>query len=189
MQTKKDILIKEKDAIDCYLNKASHIRYNPLEEFHKNPGLEELISPYFTPLSQELTDWMNADFEHCAKSPDNLIHKTSSGKMVRSKSEAMIDLALHLNKIPYRYECVLTIGNTRFYPDFTIRHPETGELFYWEHFGLMDDPTYYKNVFSKLNTYASIGIIPNINLITTYETAKHPLSSDVVEKLIEHFFL
>ena len=76
-----------------------------------------------------------------------------------------------------------------FYPDFTIRHPKTGEIIYWEHFGLMDDPSYYQKTFSKLQLYASYGIIPSINLITTYETQEHPLSADIVEKIVKHYFL
>ena len=39
------------------------------------------------------------------------------------------------------------------YPDFTIRHPMTGETFYWEHFGIMDDSQYCNNALSKLQRY------------------------------------
>ncbi|MFQ8777759.1 MAG: hypothetical protein ACLR78_10425 [Roseburia sp.] len=63
---------------------------------------------------------------------------------MRSKSEAMIAMLLHLNAIPYRYECALSLGGVTLFPDFTIRHPVTGVLYYWEHFGLMDDPAYAK---------------------------------------------
>ena len=38
-----------------------------------------------------------------------------------------------LFNIPFRYECALTLGNTTVYPDFTIMHPNTGELIYREH--------------------------------------------------------
>ncbi len=74
------------------------------------------------------------------------------------------------------------------YPDFTIRHPKTGEYFYWEHFGLMDDPVYCKNTFSKLQLYTTNNIVPDINLITTYETRERPLSMEKIERIItEHF--
>ena len=75
------------------------------------------------------------------------------------------------------------------YPDFTIRHPKTGETFYWEHFSLMDNPTYSKNACSKLQHYISSGIIPSIQLITTYETKDNPLSAEKVEKIVEEYFL
>lgn len=72
---------------------------------------------------------------------------------------------------------------------FTIRHPKTGEVFYWEHFGLMDNPTYSKNAYSKLQLYTNHGIIPSIQLITTYETKEHPLTAETIEKIVENYFL
>ena len=107
----------------------------------------------------------------------------------RSKSEAMIDMILYSHRIPFRYECALYLGNHPIFPDFTIRHPQTGETFYWEHFGMMDDALYAQNTASKLQLYISHGIIPSIHLITTYETKDHPLSIEVIQKTVEHYFL
>lgn len=121
--------------------------------------------------------------------PEQLICKSISGNNVRSKSEAMIDMYLYLNKIPCRYEAALELGDTVIYPDFTICHPQTMEIFYWEHFGLMDNPSYSKNAYSKLQLYTSHGIIPSIQLITTYETKDNPLDIELVEKFITHYFL
>ena len=53
---------------------------------------------------------------------------------------------------------------------------------------MMDEPFYYQKAFPKLQLYASYGIIPSINLITTYETKKNPLGYEVIEKAIEHYF-
>ena len=78
-------------------------------------------------------------YEKNPKYPEHLIHKTVSGIYVRSKSESMIALQLYTEKIPFRYECALQLGETTLYPDFTILHPKTGEIFYWEHFGMMDE--------------------------------------------------
>lgn len=137
----------------------------------------------------ELLEWSQSNFEQNPKYPEQLIHKTISGNMVRSKSEVLIDMMLHMNRIPFRYECALHLDNNIIYPDFTIRHPHTGNLFYWEHFGLMDDPLYCKNACSKLALYSSAGIIPSINLITTYETHDHPLTSETIERNIQNYFL
>ena len=84
-------------------------------------------------------------------------------------------------------EAALTLENTTLYPDFTIKLPETDKIIYWEHFGLMDDPAYCKNVLSKLKLYMSNGIIPNINLITTYETGNEPLDTKQVNDMIQLF--
>lgn len=136
-----------------------------------------------------LTDWMHSPYEHNTNYPKQLNHKTSSGNLVRSKSEVMIDMQLYTNQIPFRYECALHLGDTTLFPDFTILHPKTHKIYYWEHFGRMDDPIYQKNSISKLQLYTSHGIIPSIHLITTYETKENPLSSEIIEKIVEHYFL
>lgn len=132
---------------------------------------------------------MNAPYDKNLNHPENLIHRTSSGNYVRSKSEMMIDMFLHVNNIPFRYECALELNSLIIYPDFTIRHPKTGEFYYWEHFGLMDNPSYAQNVPTKLRTYISNDIIPDINLITTYETQANPLSVEAIKMLVEYYFL
>lgn len=96
---------------------------------------------------------------------------------------------LHMNKIPYRYEAALKLGNIMYYPDFTIRHPKTGEIFYWEHFGMMDKKEYAKNAYSKLEVYHRYGIIPGVNLIMTFETKDHPLGMDEVAEIVKRYFL
>lgn len=180
-------LSQEKRAIQFYLDHHSNTPKS--FKLFNNPEFKSLLTPHFTPLSQELTDWMNSPYEHNPLHPENLLHKSSSGNLVRSKSEAIIDMLLYMNKIPFRYECVLQLGETTMFPDFTIRHPRTGTVYYWEHFGLMDNPTYSQNAYSKLQLYTSHGIVPSIQLITTYETKENPLCSDTVEKIIAHYFL
>ena len=135
--------IQEKIAIDFYLR---HHSPSKAEELLINkPGYQELLSYHFKPKSQELEDWMRASFEQNPKYPENKIHKTSSGNLVRSKSEVLIDMVLYTHKIPFRYECELQLGDFKIYPDFTIRHPKTGKTIYWEHFGKMDDPKYRRS--------------------------------------------
>lgn len=109
--------------------------------------------------------------------------------MVRSKSEALIAMSLYSHNIPFRYEAALQIGAGIIYPDFTIRHPASGKIIYWEHFGLMDDSSYRQRTVSKLQFYISHGYIPNIHLITTYETRENPLGTDEIERIIAAQFL
>lgn len=175
-------------ALDFYLSHHSNDTGKTEHLLTDIQGYQELLSSYFQTSSQQLSNWLNASYEQNPKHPEQLIHKTASGKLVRSKSEAMIELYLYTKRIPSRYECALQLGETTVYPDFTILHPDTGELFYWEHFGMMDESYYYQKVFPKLQLYTSYGIIPSINLITTFETKRNPLSSEVIEKTIEHYF-
>lgn len=182
-------LLHEKKAIDFYLR--HHITQPSQADFllTNMPGYQELLSPFFKPLSQELSDWMQSPYDKNTKYPEQLTLKTSSGNFVRSKSESIIDMILHVNRIPFRYECALQLGETIIYPDFTIRHPHTGNIFYWEHFGKMDDPGYSQNVCSKLQLYTFHGIIPSIQLIATCETKQNPLSSETIEKIVKEYFL
>lgn len=182
-------LLQEQNALASYL----HHHVDSSEEIHQllspDSPYSDLLSPYFTPASQELIEWAAQPYNQNTTYPDQLIHKTSAGILVRSKSEALITTLLHINKIPFRYECALTLENVTLYPDFTIRHPQTGQTFYWEHFGLMDNPSYSQNAFSKLQLYNASGICPSAQLITTYESKDSPLDSTLVTNLIRFYFL
>lgn len=184
-----DDLTHEKRAIDFYLRHHKDTPCKAEQLLNDASGFHDLLTPYFQPISDELFSWMNSPFETNVLHSEHLLHKTISGNHVRSKSEMLIDMSLYIHKIPFRYECALTLGDITLYPDFTLRHPRTGEYYYWEHFGLMDDEAYCRNACSKLQLYSSYGIIPTIQLITTYETKDNPLSSETIEKIIEHYFL
>lgn len=181
-------LENEKKAIEFYLrhhspSKKSELLLTTPSEYQK------LLKPYFTPIQDELSDWMHSPYDKNPTHAENLKYRSSSGNLVRSKSEMMIDMFLHVHNIPFRYESALQLDHTIIYPDFTIRHPKTGDFYYWEHFGLMDNSSYAQNASLKLRTYISNGIIPDIQLITTYETQAHPLSTEAIEKLVDYYFL
>jgi len=177
--------LHEKSAIDFYLR--HHVPAKADLLLTQNSEYQRLLSPYFKSLSQELEEWSNSTFTQYSKYPENKIHVAPSGNMVRSKSEVLIDMQLYTNHIPFRYECELQLGDVTIYPDFTVRNPRTGKLYYWEHFGIMDDSNYANNVALKLNTYISNHIIPTIDLITTFETRDHPLTIDTINRVIEEY--
>ena len=181
-------LQKEKNALSLYLRHCLTTEKSTLL-LTERTEFQTLLSPYFKLPSQELTDWMNAPYDKNLNHPEHLIHKGISNTFLRSKSEVLIDMMLRTNKIPFRYECALPLGNSIIYPDFTIRHPSTGNLYYWEHFGLMDNPSYIENTSSKISLYSTHGIIPGIHLITTYETKNQPLDPKLVETYITYYFL
>lgn len=93
-----------------------------------------------------------------------------------------------MNTIAYRYECALNLGGTVFYPDFTIQNPKNGRLYYWEHFGMMDNSFYIQKYLKKTQIYLEHGMIPTINLIVTYETKDSPLTSQKVQEIIDSYF-
>lgn len=189
LMRKLEYLEHEKRALGFYLRHHSEWPDWSEEMLNVESGYYELLSAKFRTKRAEHERWMNEPYERNMKYPENLIHRTSSGILVRSKSEALIELFLHTNRIPFRYECALVMNHITMYPDFTILHPETGKLYYWEHFGRMDDLSYVQRMSSKLQLYASGGIVPSIQLITTYETKNNPLSYDDVCDIGSQYFL
>ncbi len=97
-------------------------------------------------------------------------HVTPKGAMVRSKSEALIAGIMELYGLEYQYEKRLTLAGRSFYPDFTMVNVLSGELIYWEHFGLTHDSEYRKAMAEKLAIYEQHGILPWKNLIITFDS-------------------
>ena len=184
---------QELNAMNQYLQQ--HEQRIALQQnwFDKNPEIQKLLetSETFIPDYNEneyLQKWIQTPFESNPQYPEKLIYKTLAGNFVRSKSEVMIANALYYHSIPYRYECAFRCDEMVFYPDFTICHPKTRQIFYWEHFGLMDNPYYINKTFEKLKIYAGCQLVPGQNLLTTYETKDYPLDCEKVEHMIEEIF-
>ena len=126
---------------------------------------------------------------------DYLIHRTSRGEMVRSKSEVIIADHLAKNDIEYAYERPLTIRDVTKYPDFTIEDMESGSTFYWEHCGMLHDPSYHRRWEEKLRWYRTHGIIPldegsgeNGTLIITYDEENGSIDSEKIMARVKKVF-
>ena len=184
---KKKELKERLSACEAFLKKMKS-EESKTEQLLYHPEYRKLLEKYFLPVNEELKDWQNADYERCKKHEENLKIKGTQGKMLRSKSEAIIDMMLYKNRIPFRYEEKLVLDGITIYPDFIVRHPVTGEYYYWEHFGMMDEEGYRNHAFNKMNLYCKNGILPFVNLIMTFETQNQPLSVEKVELVIQEFF-
>lgn len=91
---------------------------------------------------------------------ENLIYRTRRGELVRSKSEWIIADKLHEAKIDYQYEQSLELGGVPRYPDFTIVDDDSGETWYWEHNGMLENPEYRQRWERKLAAYRAQKILP-----------------------------
>jgi hypothetical protein len=81
------------------------------------------------------------DVEHYY--PSHLIHRTSKGVLVRSKSEVIIADILSRLGASYEYEQKLVSRDDPHdfrLPDFTVSFE--GDTFYWEHLGMLAVPSY-----------------------------------------------
>lgn len=105
----------------------------------------------------------------------NLIHQASDGKMLRSKSELLIYQRLIDNNLNPLYEKKLTIKEVEKLPDFTIENEESGEVYYWEHCGMLFDDEYKQRWEEKYQWYKENNILEgggtNGTLIVTEDKA------------------
>lgn len=115
--------------------------------------------------------------------------KTKKGDLVRSRAEVLIADHLYMDQLIYQFETPLILGRHVFYPDFCILNLRRRKTFFWEHFGMLDDPDYLEDNMFKLNTYAKNGIIIGENLIITYETAINPFNTAQIDQLIQTFLV
>lgn len=150
-------------------------------------GFQELLEPVLFSLSDELEQWSHDSYQQNPFYPEQRNIKTLSGQKVRSKSEALIAIKLTEFGIPFHYEEALPLEEKVYYLDFTLRHPETGKFFYWEHFGMMDNPSYAQKAADKIASYATHGIFPFVNFFMTFESKDHPLDLEQVEALIQYY--
>ncbi|MEU0078802.1 ATP-dependent RecD-like DNA helicase [Micromonospora tulbaghiae] len=89
-----------------------------------------------------------------------LVHRTSRGELVRSKSEVLVANLLDELGLSYEYESPFTGDDGRTVrPDFTIL-TDLGETVIWEHLGMLSDPRYASKWAQKKTWYAANGVLP-----------------------------
>ena len=103
-ESKQKDLQSEIEACEAYARVALSKEANRAEKILLHPEYERLLAGKFTSGNKELSEWSNDDYERCQSHPENLMIKGTQGKMLRSKSEAMIDRVLFAEGIPFRYE-------------------------------------------------------------------------------------
>ena len=191
-QIELDYFRKKRSAIENYLQ-ISELSSGAEDLLKEESPYRDLILPYYSDHSRnskKLAALAQAEYISNPDYPDGKKFHTKKGELVRSKSEVFIADALFTHRIPYRYEQKLDLGSAGyFFPDFTVCHPRYLKTIYWEHFGLMDSEDYVHKAYRKLDIYTLNGIIPTLNLITTFETKENPIDSYVIERIIKDYFL
>lgn len=141
--------------------------------------------------------WLAVQYRHKVIPPETPPLFTENGERVRSKSEVIIADTLKHNGVPYRYEYPVLINRNinksmkkdlvTFHPDFCCLNVQTRKVYYWEHFGKMDDPEYAKQAVEKIYLYNEHGYEIGKNLIVTMETSSRPLSGYMVRDNVMNF--
>jgi len=100
----------------------------------------------------------------------HLVHRTTRGHLVRSKSELAIADYLYSVNLPYHYERPLqgTAIPGRLRPDFSFID-DAGNVIIWEHLGMLNRADYRKGWEWKQDWYKKNGFIEGVNLFTTSE--------------------
>lgn len=113
---------------------------------------------------------------------------TERGEVVRSKSEKIIADKLFYRNIPYVYEPTLLLpdGNI-FYPDFAALNVRLRKEYYWEHFGMMDNPEYAAKSVWKIDVYEKNGYWCGRNILYTYETDKRMQDDRNIDAMIAFY--
>lgn len=163
--------------LELYISNDFDSEFDELSKERRN-----LITPITLPKKIINDKWNNTVSSNRDFDNDNLV--TINGEIVRSKSEKIIADALFSAGIPYKYEENIKVNNSIYSPDFTILHPITNKIIYWEHLGMLDNPEYISKVLRKLDMYTLNNINFHDNLILTFESSKYPLKTSIVEYYI-----
>ena len=161
--------------------------------------LKELSEPHYSEIARRRTnlfgEFKMSEVHRESGSvflEERMIHRTSRGLAVRSKSELLIAEAFESMDVPFRYEQPLQLNGKTYFPDFTISDEITGRTVYWEHLGMLDDENYAKSWNKKLSWYRSNGILPyeenesgDAVLVTTEDSPQSGLDMAEVRRLIE----
>ena len=149
------------------------------------PSERSLINPFEEPVEDKIKRWQAAMPDVVPPKEGSYVIPTKRGEYVRSKAEYNIANALYANKIPYKYEpSYMSKDGTYSRPDFQIMKASTGEILYWEHFGMLDKPYYVKDMINKLNGFEESELYPGKGLIVTFDDGTHPLTQDHILQII-----
>jgi len=110
-----------------------------------------------------------------------LIHRTRKGIAVRSKSEVVVADVLDALGISYDYEQPLlsrTDPKDFRLPDFTVSFE--GDVFYWEHLGMLSVPSYREAWGRKQKWYEENGFADR--LITSQDGPDGSIDAAAIEK-------
>lgn len=181
--------LKNIKALNKFINSYN---FNHHDQIYNsiNPRKKEYVTPITKTLNQRISEWKKEKYPSRNSFKSSSQHLTENDEFVKSKSELIIADLLFSYKIDYKYEFPLQLATGRIiYPDFTIINPITGEIIYWEHFGLMDDAEYARNFVVKMQEYIFTGIYPGKNLLLTFEDSKTPFSKQVAKILLKEIGL
>ncbi|MCY4063264.1 MAG: ATP-dependent RecD-like DNA helicase [Chloroflexi bacterium] len=177
-QTDRVILLHQGDFLELqpYTDALSSAIYRRITNLFRPPNLRPVVS---------------SETQEPVYMEQNLIHTTSSGIRVRSKSELAIAEAFDRHNVVWEYELPLE-GKL---PDFTIEDYDVGRRVYWEHLGMLHVPQYKQKWEAKKAWYLEQGILPYEEddgdsdiLVTSKEDQNGGLDMQRIDQILQNLF-
>jgi len=173
--------------------KMDSLRYT-IEDIYESihPERQKLVAPLKKTDEIYVAEWKAIEYKGKQFDDNAPEHYTAKGERVRSKSEVIIANMLENEGVPYRYEFPLVFDENRssikqVYPDFTVLNIRERTEYYWEHFGMMDNPEYAKSAVRKIFTYQQNGMLLGKKLIATFETSNTAINTHVITQIIQEY--
>ena len=148
------------------------------------------IQPTEPTWQHRLSEWKSKEYKGKGFGDEMPMIVTERGERVRSKSEKIMADYFYRNGIEYKYECPIYLkGMGVVYPDFTFLSKKLGKEIYWEHCGMVDEPSYARSMVRKIDAYENSGIFIGERLILTYETEQSVLGTAKIEQMVQKYLL
>lgn len=180
------VLKKERGVLQNFLK-----QFNPDEKYDVwaslPDGYKELTPQVVRNKKEKCTAWEQGEFEANPMQIPGARYVSKKGEVMRSRIELIVADMLFDLGVSYRYECRLDLASDYVFPDFTIMHPESLELYYIEIFGMMDDPKYENDAFRKISKYAASDVYSHLIMFFDHKDA--PISPVHIRHTLEKIFL
>ena len=154
------------------------------------PARKRLVNPIYVDDEQYIREWRSKEYETLDFYEMKNNFYSENGVRVRSKSELIIANMLEKNRIPYRYEYPLRLkGQVIVRPDFLCLNVRMRKEYIWEHFGMMDNPSYANRNVEKITKYEQNGYSIGENMIMTFETTQCAINPINIKRIINQYLL
>lgn len=176
-----DVVAKAQKELRYLQNFLNHYPKKVFEDIYPalHPARKALISPAELTEEEFVEEWLSVTWDPLPFRPnDETEYYNKKGVRMKSKQETIMSNYFIDRDVPQRYEYPIRLKSLgEVHPDFMLLNKRTRKEYYWEHFGLWDNPDYMRKAVRKLVAYQRTGIYLGEQLIVTFETSTYHSST------------